>query len=323
MEYADDAASDDIEHSGCRPELMPHANPGHIHFWLAPQPDPRAWSEWVGAADTCNVYKIRAFFGDPDAALPYWMKAEKKSDLQDMLRESGFADTSGTKDALLHRFQTGIPFVDFRIDGRECLQRMLVVALDFWGWEECPGSHCFTATLPARGNCSWGTKRLGELDCLMHCHPNINMGSFRNNYGHKNGWWDPYHESPEKWIKRTLQRAGPMMNRATLDDLLSHRLSLDDLAPFRTVDGVGFEPGAVGRPFNYPDSWSHDVGGALSLEECCLCAGDRISIMYDFCRRDTFVFKVLQLDTNQAVLPQLSIPFPTRALIGKSGGARV
>jgi hypothetical protein len=154
-------------------------------------------------------------------------------------------------------------------------------------------SHCFTATLPARGDCSWGTKCLGELDCLMHCHPTINMGSFRNNYGHRNVWWDPYHESPEKWIKRTLQRAGPMMNRATLDDLLSHRLSLDDLAPFRTVDGVGFEPGAVGRPFNYPDSWSHDVGGALSLEECCLCAGDRISIMYDFCRRDTFVFKVL------------------------------
>jgi hypothetical protein len=45
--------------------------------------------------------------------------------------------------------------------------------------------------------------------------------------------------------------------------------------------------------------------------------------MYDFCRRDTFVFKVLQLDTNQALLPQLSIPFPTRALIGQSGGARV
>ena len=82
MEHVDDAAPDNIEHfqrSGGRPELMPHANPGHIHFWLAPQPEPRAWSAAVGAADTCNVYTIRAFFGDPDATLPYWMKGKKKS----------------------------------------------------------------------------------------------------------------------------------------------------------------------------------------------------------------------------------------------------
>lgn len=323
MEHVDDAAPDNIEHfqcSGGRRELMPHANPGHIHFWLAPQPDPRTWSAAVGAADTCNLYTIRAFFGDPDATLPYWMKGQKKSGLQRMLRESGIDDTSGTKDVLLHRYQTGKSFVDFLIDGRECLQRMLAVALNFWGWEL---GHCFTATLPARGDCPWGAKRLGELDCLMFCHPTINMGSFRNNYGHRNGWWDPYHDSPEKWIKRTLQHAGPMMNRATLEDLLSHRLCLDDLAPYRTVDGVGFEPGAVGRPFDYPNSRSHDVGGALSLEQCSLCAGDRISILFDYGRCDTLVFKILQLDTDKVVLPESPVPFPTRSLIGHSGGARV
>ena len=113
------------------------------------------------------------------------------------------------------------------------------------------------------------------------------------------------------------------MNRATLEDLLSHRLCLDDLAPYRTVDGVGFEPGAVGRPFDYPNSRSHDVGGALSLEQCSLCAGDRISILFDYGRCDTLVFKILQLDTDQVVLPESPVPFPTRSLIGHSGGARV
>jgi hypothetical protein len=37
----------------------------------------------------------------------------------------------------------------------------------------------------------------------------------------------------------------------------------------------------------------------------------------------TVVFQVLNLDEGQAVLPELSTPFPTRALIGQSGGARV
>jgi hypothetical protein len=132
---------------------------------------PRAWSAAVGAAETCNVYTIRAFFGDPDATLPYWMKGKRKSDLQRMLQESGIDDTSGTKDVLLHRFQTGkFRETICRFPGRECLQRMLVVALDFWGREL---GHCFTATLPARGDCPWGTKRLGELDCLWHCHPTM------------------------------------------------------------------------------------------------------------------------------------------------------
>jgi hypothetical protein len=309
-----------MEHADC--EVEPHANPGHVHFWLAPQLDPRAWSAAVSVADTCNIYKIRAFLGDPDATLPYWMKGRKKNELIRLLQESGFDDTSGTKEALLHRFQTGKPFVDFCIDGRECLQRVLVIALHSWGWENCPGSHCFTATLPARGNCPWGTKRLGELDCLKHLHPIINAGSFTNNYGHSNGWWDPHHISPQKWIKRTLQLAGPMMNRATLEDLLAHRLSLDDIAPFRTVDGVVFEPGAVGRPFS-PDPWCHDVGGALSLEQCSICAGDQISMLCDFCCGDTVIFNVLQVDTVQTVLPELSIPFATRAFISQSGGARV
>jgi hypothetical protein len=97
----------------------------------APPPDPRAWS--AATAETCSIYTVRAFLGDPDASLPSWIKTLNKSQLQGMMQSSGFSDLSGTKDALLYRFQTGVPFVEYCIDGRECLQRMLVVCLHAWG----------------------------------------------------------------------------------------------------------------------------------------------------------------------------------------------
>lgn len=97
----------------------------------APPPDPRAWS--AATAETCSIYTVRAFLGDPYASLPSWIKTLNKSQLQGMMQSSGFSDISGTKDALLYRFQTGVPFVEYCIDGRECLQRMLVVCLHAWG----------------------------------------------------------------------------------------------------------------------------------------------------------------------------------------------
>ena len=174
----------------------------------APPPDPRAWSAAV--AETCSIYTVRAFLGDPDASLPSWIKALNKSQLQGMMQSSGFGDISGTKDALLYRFQTGVPFVEYRIDGRECLQRMLVVCLHAWRWDD---SHMFRATMPARVDCP---------------------------------------------------------------------------APFRTVTGVGFD----------------DEGGALSLEECELAAGDRISMLYDLAIRARSCSRLLGLKETKRCCPR-------------------
>jgi hypothetical protein len=290
----------------------------------APPPDPRAWS--AAAAETCSIYTVRACLGDPDASLPSWIKTLNKSQLQGMMQSSGFSDISGTKHALLHRFQTGVPFVEYRIDGRECLQRMLVVCLHAWGRNDM---HAFRATMPARGDCPWGAKRLGDLECLQRsCHPDINKGSFSDEFRSFSSHWEP----PETWIKWNLQICGPSsgayrnpnpaVDRATLEALIAGHLTLDDPAPFRTVSGVGFEPGAMRRVLGPYAMLSDDVGGALSLEECDLAAGDRISMLYDFGEQNTIVFKVVAVERDQALLPE--VPFlrhMTRALLGRSGGA--
>ena len=126
--------------------------------------DPRAWSATADGDGQCNIYTIRAFLGDPDVPLPSWIKTQKKGELQEMLRDAGIDDISGGKDALLQRYQTGKPFVEYRIDGRECLQRVLIVCLDAWGWDE---GHLFRATMPNRGSSPWGAKKLRDLQGLM------------------------------------------------------------------------------------------------------------------------------------------------------------
>ena len=98
-------------------------NPGHVHFWLPPFPDPRLWSAAVDPADTCCTYTIRVFLGDPDAPLLH-LRTQTKCYLQRLLKKFGFDDISGTRAALLQRFQAGsyeIPFAEYRIDSRECL----------------------------------------------------------------------------------------------------------------------------------------------------------------------------------------------------------
>jgi hypothetical protein len=134
---------------------QPLLNPGQVHFWLPPFPDARLWSAAVDPADTCSTYTIRAFLGDLDAPLLH-LRTQTKSYLQGLLRRFGFDDFSGTRAALLQRFQAGnygIPFVEYRIDSRECLQRLLVVCPHAC---DGPDHQDFLATMPNRGDCPWG-----------------------------------------------------------------------------------------------------------------------------------------------------------------------
>lgn len=276
-------------------------------------PDPRAWSAASGNADRSSIFTIRAFFGDPDIQLPSRIKALKKSDLQSMMQRSGFTDISGGKDALLHRFQTGIPFLEYRIDGRECLQRVLVVCLDSWGYDDM---HLFRASMPFRGDCPWGAKRLRDLDSLREL----------NYAGHY--FWDTLENQRERenWINGKLKNQrylGSEVDCPTLEALLDRRVGLDDAAPNRTVDGTGFEPGRVGKGFER--DFSNDVGGALSLNDCALAVGDRISMSYEFGDSNNIVFKIVKVDTNQQLLPEATMlrRHATRACVDQRGGARV
>ncbi len=267
--------------------------------------NPRAWSSTPDSR--CSIYTIRAFLGDPDFPLPKFIRNLKIGKLQDLMRQSGFVDLSGNKDALLRRFQTEVPFVEFRMDGRECLQRMLVVCLNSWGYSD---THSFRATMPHRGGCPWGAKCLGDLDCLSEMKF---WGSGKNFSKHLGNKCDQ-----EKWISRTLKNKE--VNRATLEALLAGRMSFEDRAPFRTIEGSGSEPGAVGRCSGR--EFSNDVGGSLSLNECQLVAGDRVSMLYDFDAANTIIFKIVKIDREQLVLPEVTMlsKHATRAHVDQRGG---
>ena len=206
------------------------------------------------------------------------------------------------------RFCTDLKLEFLFIDGRECLQRMLVVCLHAWRWDD---SHMFRATIPARGDCPWGAKRLGDLECLRMClHPDINKGSFSHELRSYSRSWEP----PETSIKWNLQICGPSsgacrnsnpaVDRATLQALIAGDLALDDPAPFRTVTGVGFEPGAMRRDLGPYAAFSDDEGGALSLEECELAAGDRISMLYDLAIRARSCSRLLGLKETKRCCPR-------------------
>ena len=123
----------------------------------------------------------------------------------------------------------------------------------------------------------------------------------------------------ETFIKGKLKNQlylGTEVDRLALEALLDGRVDLDGPAPCRTVDGTGFQPG---RDF------SNDVRGALSLNECALAAGDRISVSCDFGASTTITFKTSKVDENQQVLPEVTTMHrqATRANVDRRGGARV
>ncbi len=168
----------------------------------------------------------------------------------------------------------------------------------------------FQATMPRRGDCPWGRKRLGDLDCLMDY--DFGGSGYVPRFGETEG--------REKWIARKL-RESRNVDRATLEGLVDHRLSLNDFAPFRTVEGTGFDAGAVGEGY---EVWCNDKGGALSLNECCLAPGDRISVKYDFGDTSTIILKIIKLDANQQALPEVAVMrrHVTRSCVDQHGGAK-
>ena len=132
--------------------------------------------------------------------------------------------------------------------------------------------------------------------------------------------------APNTAWHRRYNHPNPYINQVTLDALIARRLTLDDPAPYRTVGGVASEPGAVGRGlstsrYEWDAECDDDVGGALSLAQCQLAAGDRISMKYKFGNENMIVFKVISVDRGQALLPELLFKnHTTRAHIDASGG---
>jgi hypothetical protein len=109
------------------------------------------------------------------------------------MQRSGYSDVSGHKNAVLQRLQTGIPTLQFRIDGRECLQRALVVCVSRRVGLRRHAHVPRDNASPNRGDCPWGKKRLGDLHCLMDL-----------DFGQRDGFVPPCHTELNKQDKSGL-----------------------------------------------------------------------------------------------------------------------
>jgi len=300
-------AEDDCEYRGHKPGAA-DVEGTHAKKRVCAAPDSRSWSKNLEPSEQTEIYTIRAHFGDPREPIPSWIQTRKKDVIQAMMRQRGFDDVTGTKPVLLERMRTGGPFVEFEIDSRECLQRMLNVALSQWGWDE---GHAFQASMPRRGSNQLGCTKLGCSDDYIAVLALIE---------HR---WD-YLESSEqqsaiaRWVKRGL-------SQQVIEQLIDGTLTRNDWAPTRVVGGSGIEPDDLEEA---NDDWLTPAkGGALSLQSVALRRLDHVKMTYDLGDSNTLVFQVRNVQPAP-LLPEVDFAnscgnHPTRAKVVERGGARI
>ena len=253
----------------------------------------------------CRVYTLRATFGQQSGWFPSYIASQRKADLQSMMRECGFTEkeTAGTKSQLLEKIRTMKPNVTYKIDSRECLQRILVVVLDAWQYSP---EHTFTVSMPRRGDHPLGTCRIDELE-----------------------WMNFYNFSTNDDVDFSASRETESFVRAqvvcgadedTVRGLLSEDISVTDLAPYRVVEGRAstFEniyesaldrmqersEQTVGQRTDMIQAMTLMDGGALSLEEVALKVGDVMKFRYR--REHTICIEVVAIEEGADCLPEVA-----------------
>jgi len=256
--------------------MITHGGPGWteevLQAWAdqdmanTPKDASRDWSSSVETDETTTIYQIRVWFGNPQSALT--------------------------------------PTLCMRIDARECLQRMLNVALSSWSYDE---GHMFRMSMPLRGGSAWGRKTLGSSDdflTFIHC---------ARSSAHRGEALPP--EMVDSQVETGYDRA------FVLRVLADPEAAKDWPLPTRTVQGSAMEPG--GRRAA-TDPWDSDTAGSLSLEEAALEAGDEVSITYDFCGDHGLCARVESVAAHQPPLPEVAFhnscgDHPTRAAVLSTG----
>lgn len=232
---------------------------------------------------TYRVYTLKAIYGDPTNPIPSWMKTQKKEKLQEQMKREGYAQPlKGSKEVLLQRYVTELPFVTMRIDESECMQRVLNVALSTWGYDE---AHMFQMKMPRRGGNLLGCKKYGNgnysdvmIIVQMYLEGRI-----------------PDHEIA-RWRKSHKE-----IDPATMDGLLNGTITPNHYLPHRVFQGNGARPGALrtGRE----EEFEEDQGGALTLRDVALEVGDRINVVYDFGDSHNITICVEAIDDESSQLP--------------------
>jgi hypothetical protein len=240
------------------------------------------------------VYTIRCNFGRPFEPLPSWIKTSKKDVLIGMLRSRGL-DTTGTKPVLLERIQYDTPSVTIKIDGRECVQRLINAYLTYFGWDN---SHLFEVKMPRKGDSMLGaTKLREETRCESYYQQSFEM------YGIDPEDW-PYHE--QRWVRELLQNG-----EYTMEELRQACSDDNALGHFRKLSGSASDP--------MSDAWDYVMNEPLigqasaPLEDLDLEPGDVMLVRYDFGDDVRFTLTVEKVETSAVLTEEILQEDPTRA----------
>jgi len=289
--------------------------PADVASTAAPAYDEPPGDVASAAAPTYCTYTLRAYYGDPTEELPSWMKTQKISAIQDFMREQGYAEPfNGTKAVLLGRIKDELSFVEFRVDSSECLQGVLNVVLSTWAWDE---SHCFRASMPRRGDCPWGARKLGDSDDWLNLLDMQQRGSFTVSTSGPRFYST---ESLERYVRAEKKRG---LDAETVDGIVDYTIGPHHDNPLRVVNGSSSHTEEPSK--GYDEYLDHDIGGALSVGDVALEVGDTIKYVFDFGDHHLITVRVVAIAQEEEHIPlkDWSHAGAARAVVVSTGGRQM
>mmetsp|Transcript_2606 Transcript_2606/g.6789 ORF Transcript_2606/g.6789 Transcript_2606/m.6789 type:complete len:337 (-) Transcript_2606:295-1305(-) len=254
----------------------------------------RSWA--AGEPSPAPAYTLCCTYGDPDDPLPSCVKSKNVAWIRSELEERGL-DTSGTKAVLLDRLRAEVPSVTFKIDGRECLQRVVNAMLHSFGWDN---THMFSAKFPARGTVGEG-RGIAADACGFDLAVLFCFGDWWREFGLDTTPYDwPPLEGKSYWPRR-LRHWDVCRGRGRLTWREVRDIALDPKAPgpVRTLKGSAFDP-------------LSDSGARYSLQELELKRSDTIRVRYDFEGNHNFKITVKEVVPDTLLEEKDMYTYPTR-----------
>jgi hypothetical protein len=259
------------------------------------------------------VYVLKCEYGDPSRPLSSYIKALKKADLLLEVKRRGLS-TDGSRSVLLDRLQKELPFVRLEMDGRECIQRVIISFLNHFGWDK---SHLFKVAMPRRGDSDVGNVTLMDFFELYDVEM-IYKGLFQK-YGTNLDNWPNEDSHDKKTIKRLKRRTSGGL---TMEDMSRAFKDPEALADFRMMNGSAFDAMAEGYDYEMYEKTPPQCN--VSMQELFLQKGDVLKFTYDLGSSSSFTVTIEDVKLEE-VLPEEETAFgqPTRARLVGKGPARI
>jgi len=268
------------------------------------------------------VYTIRATLGEVPTKMPSWMTTCRKQVLVDILSKKGL-DTLGTKPVLLERLRVSVPWVQYQIDARECVQRALIVALEHFEYND---EHLYEIKMPRRGSFTYGASRLKDIDDYVELYLiTRRVGTARN--GKVNGGSG----AERRWQNREeASSAGAARNVTGSNHASGAAQNGDDARRAPSAADSAARGGALARGGSGVDAdAAADDASCVSSTPCrcgacdiCLARGDMSALSSMCIRRGLKVHDVLQWDWEALGDTRCIVGSAMEPLCGGPGAAK-